>query len=172
MPKKDKNQVIEVPIATILPNPNNPRVIEDDEFDQLVKSLQDFPDMLYKRPMICYTLSAEQQAETGRKYCVLGGNSRYQGLTKLKRKTVPIMLADDWSEEQRKEFVIKDNQHAGGWDYEALMKDWQPADLQNWGLDMPKFTPPKEQKAAPARQKILAKTKCPSCGHEFDVNKS
>ena len=83
-------------------NPNNPRLIKDDKFWKLVKSIKDFPEMLEKRPLICST------DEEGN-YIVLGGNMRLKASKEAGLKEMPIILADDWSEKQRKEFMIKDN---------------------------------------------------------------
>lgn len=41
-------------------NPKNPRIIKDDKFKKLVKSLQEFPEMMEKRPMVCVTDTVEK----------------------------------------------------------------------------------------------------------------
>lgn len=92
-------------ITDLKPNPNNPRIIKDDKFKKLVTSLSEFPEMMEKRPMVCVT-------DTDGKLYPLGGNMRLRALKELKYKEIPdnwIMLADEWSEEKRKEFTIKDN---------------------------------------------------------------
>ena len=111
-------------------NPNNPRLIKDDKFRKLVKSIKDFPEMLEKRPLICST------DEEGN-YIVLGGNMRLKASKEAGLKEMPIILADDWSEEQRKEFIIKDNVGFGEWDWDDLANEWDLEDLQDWGLDLP-----------------------------------
>lgn len=119
-------------IAEIKSNPNNPRIIKDDKYKKLVKSLQDFPDMLNKRPLVCYT-------DTDGKLVVLGGNMRLKAAKELCLKTLPVMLADDWTDEQRKEFLIKDNVGFGEWNYEELANEWDESKLTEWGLDIPNF---------------------------------
>ncbi len=47
------------------------------------------------------------------------------------------MMADDWTEEQRKEFIIKDNVAFGEWDFDVLFNDWGDLELEDWGIDMP-----------------------------------
>ena len=111
-------------------NPNNPRLIKDDKFRKLVKSIKDFPEMLEKRPLVCST------DEEGN-YIVLGGNMRLKASKEAGLKEMPIILADDWSEEQRKEFIIKDNVGFGEWDWDYLANEWDLEDLQDWGLDLP-----------------------------------
>lgn len=111
-------------------NPNNPRLIKDDKFRKLVKSIKDFPEMLEKRPLVCST------DEEGN-YIVLGGNMRLKASKEAGLKEMPIILADDWSEEQRKEFIIKDNVGFGEWDWDDLANEWDLEDLQDWGLDLP-----------------------------------
>jgi ParB-like chromosome segregation protein Spo0J len=119
-------------ISRIKNNPINPRVIRDDKFRKLVKSIQDFPEMLDKRPLVCCSIE-------GGKYMVLGGNMRLRAAQELKLKLLPIILADDWDEKQRKEFLIKDNLSFGEWDWEEIANKWDEDELIEWGMDIPKF---------------------------------
>ena len=122
-------------------NPNNPRLIKDDKFKKLVKSLREFPEMMEKRPMVCVT-------DTDGKLYPLGGNMRLKALQELKYKEIPdawIMLADEWSEEKRKEFTIKDNVGFGEWDWDTLANEWDSEKLVWWGLDVPILTDKDEQ---------------------------
>jgi hypothetical protein len=119
-----------VKINEVKPNPKNPRLIKDDKFKKLVKSIQEFPDMLNKRPLIVFT-------DTDGKYVVLGGNMRLKALKELNYKEVPIILADEWTEEQKAEFLIKDNVGFGEWDWDSLANEWEVDKLEEWGLDLP-----------------------------------
>lgn len=119
-------------IAEIKPNPKNPRVIRDEKFKKLVASLQEFPQMLEKRPLVCFT-------DTDGKFVVLGGNMRLRAAQELKLESLPIMLADDWTEEQKAEFLIKDNIGFGEWNWEELANEWDSEKLDVWGLDVPGF---------------------------------
>ena len=113
-------------------NPTNPRVIKDEKFKQLVKSIQDFPEMLIKRPIVCVT-------DTDGTMYPLGGNMRLKALQELKYKEIPnewVMNADDWTEDQRKEFVIKDNVAFGEWNWDMLNADWDVDTLEDWGVEM------------------------------------
>lgn len=123
-------QVQVIPISKIIPNPDNPRTVTDDKFKKLVKSLTDFPEMLEKRPLICVTTASG-------KYMVLGGNQRLKAAQKANIKELPVLLADEWSEAQRKEFIVKDNIGYGEWDWQVLETQWNTEDLIEWGLDMP-----------------------------------
>lgn len=124
-----------VKISEIKPNPKNPRTIKDDKFNKLVKSIQDFPQMLEKRPLVCFT-------DTDGKYVVLGGNMRLKASKEVGLKELPIILADDWTEEQKAEFLIKDNVGFGEWDWEQLTSEWDTDKLDQWGLDVPVFEDP------------------------------
>lgn len=125
--------MILVKIQDVKPNPKNPRVIKDDKFKKLVKSIQDFPDMLNKRPLIVFS-------DVDGKYTVLGGNMRLKALNELKFKEVPVIIADEWTEEQKAEFLIKDNVGFGEWEWETLRSEWNLNDLENWGLEVPKIS--------------------------------
>ena len=119
-----------VKISEVKPNPKNPRVIKDGKFQKLVKSIQEFPDMLNKRPLIVFT-------DVDGKYCVLGGNMRLKALNELKFKEIPVIIADEWTEEQKHEFLIKDNVGFGEWDWDSLANEWDVEKLDDWGLDVP-----------------------------------
>ena len=116
-------------------NPNNPRIIKDDKFKKLVQSISDFPEMMDKRPIVCVT-------DVDGKIFPLGGNMRLKALKELNYKEIPdswIVLADEWTEEKRKEFVIKDNVGFGEWDWDNLANNWDVEKLEEWGLDIPEF---------------------------------
>lgn len=122
-------------ISELKANPKNPRVIKDEKFKQLVKSINDFPEMMAKRPIVCVT-------DTDGKLYPLGGNMRLKAIQELKYKDIPdewVVLADEWTVEQRNEFIIKDNVGFGDWDWEALVADWDMEKLEEWGLDVPVF---------------------------------
>ncbi len=121
-----------VKITDVKPNPKNPRVIKDGKFQKLVKSIQEFPDMLNKRPLIVFT-------DVDNKYVVLGGNMRLKALNELKFKEIPVIIADEWTEEQKAEFLIKDNVGFGEWDWDSLANEWDAELLNDWGLFVPEI---------------------------------
>jgi ParB-like chromosome segregation protein Spo0J len=117
-----------VKLSKLKANPSNPRVLRDEKFAKLKKSIQDFPDMLNYRAIVAVT-------DKDGKLMVLGGNMRLRALQELGMKEAPVMLADHWTEEQRREFIIKDNVGFGEWDWDALGNEWDAGDLAEWGLD-------------------------------------
>jgi DNA modification methylase len=119
-----------VKISEVKPNPKNPRIIKDGKFQKLVKSIQEFPDMLNKRPLVVFT-------DVDGKYIVLGGNMRLKACKEIGLKEIPIIVADEWTEEQKHEFLIKDNVGFGEWDWDSLTNEWDVEKLDDWGLDLP-----------------------------------
>jgi hypothetical protein len=117
-----------VKLAEIKSNPNNPRLIKDDKFNKLVKSIKEFPKMLEIRPIVVNS-----------DMVVLGGNMRLKACKEAGLKEVPIIFADDLTEEEQKQFIIKDNVGFGEWDWEQLANEWDTDKLEEWGLDIPKF---------------------------------
>jgi DNA modification methylase len=115
-------------INEIKPNPNNPRIIKDEKFKKLVKSIQDFPQMLELRPIVIDENNV-----------VLGGNMRLKACIEAGLKDVPVKQAKELTEEQKKEFIIKDNVAFGEHNWEILANDWNVEDLTEWGLDIPNF---------------------------------
>ncbi len=115
-----------IDISKIKVNPSNPRLIKDDKFDKLVQSIKDFPKMLKIRPIV---VNSEM--------IVLGGNMRLQACKKAGLKEVYIIKADDLTEKQQQEFIIKDNIGFGQWDWDILANEWEKEELTEWGLDTP-----------------------------------
>jgi DNA modification methylase len=112
-------------ISEIKSNPNNPRIIKDDKFKKLVQSIKDFPEMLEKRPIV-----------VNKDMVVLGGNMRLKACKEAGLKDVPVMIAD-WTEEQQREFIIKDNVGFGEWDWNTIANEWDSEEVEKWGLDIP-----------------------------------
>jgi len=115
-----------VKISDVKLNPNNPRLIKDDKFKKLVQSIKDFPEMLDIRPIV---VNADM--------VVLGGNMRLKACKEAGLKEVPIIMADNLTEEQQREFLIKDNVSGGEWDWDMLANEWDTEKLDEWGLDLP-----------------------------------
>ena len=114
-----------VKITAVKSNPKNPRLIKDDKFKQLVKSIKDFPQMLSIRPIV-----------VNKDMMVLGGNMRLKACVEAGLKEVPIIKASELTPEQEKEFLIKDNVSGGEWDWDILANEWDSEELIEWGLDV------------------------------------
>jgi DNA modification methylase len=114
-------------ITDIKPNPNNPRIIKDNKFKLLVKSIQEFPEMLELRPIVI-----------DENNIVLGGNMRLKACIEAGLTDVPVKVAT-LSEQQKKEFIVKDNVGFGEWDWDDLANNWDVEQLTEWGLDIPNF---------------------------------
>jgi hypothetical protein len=116
-----------VKISEVKLNPNNPRIIKDDKFKKLVQSIKDFPEMLNIRPIV-----------VNQDMIILGGNMRYKACKEAGLKEIPIIIAD-LTEDQQREFLIKDNTSGGEWDWEVLANEWDNEELEAWGLDLVGF---------------------------------
>ena len=119
-------QIKEMKLSEIKANPNNPRLIKDHKFVKLVKSIKEFPEMLKLRPIV-----------VNDDMIVLGGNMRLKACKEAGLKVVPVIKASELSEEQQREFIIKDNVGFGEWDWEMLGNEWPEDKLEEWGLDVP-----------------------------------
>ena len=116
-----------VKITEVISNPNNPRLIKDDKFKKLVKSIQEFPDMLNVRPIV-----------VNKDMVVLGGNMRLKAIKEAGIKEINVDIVD-WNEQQQKEFIVKDNVGYGEWDWDDLANNWDAEELTDWGLDIPNY---------------------------------
>jgi DNA modification methylase len=117
-----------VKIGEVKANPNNPRLIKDDKFKKLVKSINEFPEMLQLRPIV-----------VNNDMVTLGGNMRLKACKEAGLKEVYIIKASNLSEAQQSEFIIKDNVGFGEWDWDMIANQYDEEELKEWGLDLPIF---------------------------------
>lgn len=141
-----------VNINQVRGNKNNPRVIKDERFKKLVESIKFFPEMLWKRSLVV------ESNEKG--FTVLGGNQRLRAINEIFKmprhelaeqiagvnnektilafydsKQIPITLCDDWTLEQKREFIVRDNIDFGSWDMDKLSSEYDLEELEDWGLE-------------------------------------
>ena len=154
-------EIKKVKLSQIKPNPDNPRQISKVDMERLVKSLQDFPEMLELREIVV--------DET---MTVLGGNMRYRALQQIKAKECIAKIVTGLTPEQKREFIIKDNSNFGSFDFDILANNWGDLPLNDWGVDLPEdwlvdknFQPVGEDEQGQLDQK--EPTICPKCGHSW-----
>ena len=120
-----------IKISKIKTNPNNPRIIKDDQFYKLVQSIEKFPKMMALRPIV-----------VDDNWIIVGGNMRHKALLELKYKEIPndwVKQAKDFTEEELQEFVVKDNLNYGEWDWDMIANQFDTQMLDDWGMELPKF---------------------------------
>lgn len=115
-------------IGNIKSNPDNPRLIKDERFKKLVKSIKEFPEMLHLRPIV-----------VNDEMVVLGGNMRLKACKEAGLTEVPVIKASSLTPDQQREFIIKDNLGFGEWDWELIANEWDAEQVTEWGLDIPGF---------------------------------
>ncbi len=114
---------IKVKITAVKSNPDNPRIIRDQKFAELVQSIKDFPEMLEIRPIVVNS-----------KMIILGGNMRFKAAVEAGMKQVPAIVVN-LSKQKEREFIIKDNVSGGDWDWDRLANEWDAQELEAWGLE-------------------------------------
>ena len=152
-----------VKLSDIHLNPDNPRTITEKAMAKLVKSLQEFPDMMELREIV-----VDEKNE------VLGGNMRLLALQKIGAKEATAKIVKGLTAEQKRRFIISDNSQFGEWDMDALSSEWDSLPLIEWGIDLPKawMAPEPEDENQdnpdPEKPQVII---CPKCQHEFSVLK-
>jgi hypothetical protein len=114
-----------IKINKVIQNPDNPRIIKDYKFKKLVNSIKEFPEMLKLRPIVVNS-----------DMIVLGGNMRLRACKDAGLKEVWILKADELTEAQQREFIVKDNVGFGEWDWDILANEWNNVQIEEWGLDV------------------------------------
>lgn len=137
-----------IKLSLIKPNPNNPRVIKDHKFENLVKSIKEFPKMMEMRPMVVNS-----------DFIVLGGNMRLKALKEAGYKDIPIewvKSAESLNEDEQRRFIIADNIGFGEDDWDVLKAEWDLDELESWGMDIPNFKD--DQEDLPEEEKTFIPT--------------
>lgn len=191
----------QVKLTKLKVNIENPRTITKDKFEKLVNSILVFPRMLEIRPIVVdgdYTaLGGNQRTEALKaiaKMEITTIAERLTGVTDFANKCqgdrariidywnewlcnqfVLVVKADELTEDERKQFIIKDNNSFGSYDWDMLANSWDSDLLTDWGLDLPtdwdkiEETCSDEDKPAEDAGKWVSVV-CPCCGREIIVN--
>lgn len=121
-PKPKQFKLAWMNVGDLKPNSGNPRTVKKKDFKKLIDSIRGFPQMMELRPIVI-----------DEKQNILGGNQRYLACLELKWDKVPVVKASDLTEDQKREFIIKDNIHAGAFDNVILSQGWNENELMSWG---------------------------------------
>lgn len=125
--------------------PKNPRVIRNEKFEKLKRSIEENPEMLNLRELLVYPI--------GNKYVVIGGNMRLEACKALGYKEVPCKVLDaSTTAEQMKAYTIKDNAGFGEWDTDLLANEWDVEQLAEWGVDIAEWNTDSKGKATQAKE--------------------
>ncbi len=134
-------------------NPKNPRIIKDEKYQKLKKSIKEFPKMMKLRPIV-----------VDDNMTIIGGNMRYRILQDLGYKEIPegwVVKASELTEEEKRRFIITDNLPYGDWNWEILGNEWELGELEEWGMELPEIDLKKdediEEQDAPIENKDLIK---------------
>ena len=138
-------------IAEIKETLNNPRLIKDNKFKLLVKSIKQSPWMLNLRPIVV--------DET---MTILGGNMRLRACKAVGMFEVPVYIATGLTQAEKKEFIIKDNVGFGEWDWDIIANEWDLQELIEWGVDLPVYDLPLDDEDL--KDKNNDKEVCELCG--------
>lgn len=151
-----------VKISQLQVNEQNPRTCTDKQFDKLVRSVITFPKMLEVRPIVVgeggvalggnMRLRALQAIATMTDVEIMSNieqSAKYKDRTQCERDAlvrywqkwqhdpmVSVVRTDNMTEEERREFIIKDNVGFGAWDWDMLANDWDKDILSEWGMDV------------------------------------
>lgn len=120
-----KTSIKKMKLADLIPTENNPRQIKKDDFERLRKSVESFPQMLNIREIVV--------DENNR---ILGGHQRVKALLANGEKEVNVKVVEGLSEEEKREFVIRDNIQNGEWDFDVLANEWDDLPLDDWGIEL------------------------------------
>lgn len=155
---KITTEIKTVKLSFINVNEDNPRTITEKDMAYLVKSLQEFPDMMKLREIV-----------VDENMMIIGGNMRFRALQQIDEKECLVKIVKGLTPEQKREFIIKDNTQFGSFDMDILSSEWDSLPLIEWGIDLPKAWMESESEEDEAGAKAIKEITCPKCGHIFNV---
>lgn len=165
--------VLTINIKDLSVNPNNPREIKAEKFDKLVESILTFPGMLALREIVVdrgietialggnmrfRALSEIADMPIDLIKNKIAASRKYKDRTPYEVdqivdywaawKSDPVIQVkdgSDLSEEEKREFVIKDNVSYGDWDADDLANNWDELELEDWNVDIWPGQDPEEE---------------------------
>ena len=168
-----------VKISQLVENKENPRYITKPAFEKLVKSILIFPRMLKIRPIVVAgnykvlggnmrlkALERIEDMQAAEIRASLESLETYKRKTELERANLlkywaewqanpvaPIICVEQLSEEEQREFVIKDNVGFGEWNFDVLANEWDDVQLTEWGMNLPQPDDTEEKEEAKQEEK-------------------
>lgn len=151
-----------VNLSQIQVNGANPRIIKDEKFEKLINSILALPKMLSLRPIVVdntfVALGGNMRYRALTAIADLDENELSDHLASIRdvqkktqaeqdallnywlrwkdKPTAPVIRASELTDDEQREFIIKDNVGFGEWDMEALSNEWDAEDLDAWGVDV------------------------------------
>lgn len=122
-----------LPIEEVFPNPHNPRITTEEQFQALKQSILSSKGKEHFEARPCII-----SKRTG-KNIIIAGNTRYQAAKILKEETVPCYIMEGLTEEEEQRIIIEDNLSRGRWNWDILANEWDTEQLAEWGMDLPEF---------------------------------
>lgn len=110
--------------------PKNPRFIRDKDYQDLMKSIKEDPEMTQIREVIVYPFKEN--------YIIIAGNMRFRAMCELKFKSIPCkVLPKEFPVKKLRAIATKDNIHSGKDDWDIIANEWDTEELQEWGKLIP-----------------------------------
>lgn len=153
-----KVEVLTIGIDKLKPREDNPRKIHRKQYDELKKSLQEFPEMKQLREIII-----------DEDHAILAGTQRYFVQRDLGYKDLLVKQVTGLTEKQKRQFIVKDNNHSGEWDTDIIANMWDAEELADWGVKDFNFGEIDEPKEPAAKDNAGEPITCPNCGLEIEV---
>ena len=161
-----------VKISQLVENKDNPRYITKPAFEKLVKSILIFPRMLEIRPIVVdgnnkvlggnmrlKALERIEEMQAAEIRASLESLETYNRKTELERANLlqywkewqenpvaSVICVEQMTEEEQREFVIKDNVGFGEWNFDVLANEWNDEELTEWGMNLPQPDDTEEDK--------------------------
>lgn len=145
-------------LAALKHNEQNPRYIKSKKHRELMDSLKAFPEMKLLREIV-----------VDEDLMILAGDKRVYALEELGYSDVTIKQVFGLTEQQKREFIAKDNVHSGDWDSDVIANHWDVEELEGWGIPAFKLSGMDDEKEPSAGSKDPKTVECPNCGSEIEL---
>lgn len=147
-------QIKEMKTSELIPYENNPRKNEA-AVEKVAASIREFG---FKVPIV-----------VDRNNVIAAGHTRLEAAKILGMETVPVIMADDLTDEQIRAFRLADNKtgELAEWDFEKLKEELESVKeirMEDFGFMVEAIQTFKEKTQEEAKEKEIVKIFCPRCG--------
>lgn len=137
----------------------NPRTVSKHEMDRLCKSMREDPEFIKCRPVLVNAVGP-----LNRQLNVYAGNQRVRAAKILGWTQIPCVIENQLSENVIKERTLKDNMHAGDWDFDMLANNFDVDMLIDVGFDAKQLELDLPEMVESSEPKQNKEKNCPHCG--------
>lgn len=119
------NQIVFIRASDLSVYEENPRLIMKDEFEELVRNINEDINFFHSRPCLVNRKNGQM--------IIYAGVQRFRASLHIGISEIPCFVEDDLQDDIMRKRCLLDNWHAGKWDYDIIANSWDAKELLSVG---------------------------------------